>query len=399
MFISYSNFNTLSGHTDSISALAFSSAEGSFFVSSSQDKTIKLWNYTTGKEQGTIKFNTNFTVKAHDKDINAIAISPNDKLIASGSQDKTIKLWDSANGSCLCTLKGHKRGIWSVAFSPVDQVLASSSADNTIKLWNMANYSCLRTFEGHLNSVLRVIFMNHGTQLVSSSSEGLVKVWNIASNDCILSLDNHTDRIWALTLLSNDDNEKDGKPLIASGGADSVINLWEDFTDEQEELAKKKQEEALVQEQSLSNALFHKDYANAILLSISLDQPNRLYNLLYEVVDNGPLELQLRKIISSLPRETSLIKLLHYICNWNTQFKKAYTCQKLLSLIIQEIPLNELVLLPGISEVIRGMVPYTEKHLNRLDDLSTQSYIVDYTLSRMNVLNPAQVKLENDKNK
>ena len=39
-------------------------------------------------------------VQAHDKDINAIAVAPNDKLFASASQDRTAKLWSVTNGSC-----------------------------------------------------------------------------------------------------------------------------------------------------------------------------------------------------------------------------------------------------------------------------------------------------------
>lgn len=34
------------------------------------------------------------TVKAHEKDINTVMVSPNDKLIATGSQDKTAKVFD-----------------------------------------------------------------------------------------------------------------------------------------------------------------------------------------------------------------------------------------------------------------------------------------------------------------
>ncbi len=63
-----------------------------------------------------------WTSKAHDKDVNSVCVSPNDKLIASGSSDKTAKVWRAADGSCLAVLRGHKRGVWCVSFSTVDQV-------------------------------------------------------------------------------------------------------------------------------------------------------------------------------------------------------------------------------------------------------------------------------------
>lgn len=92
------------------------------------------------------------TVLGHDKDINALAVSPNDALLASASQvsdrsrlhdwfacdadgglmrsvcglarwlqDKTVKLWDAKDLSPRGVLKGHRRGVWSIDFSPIDR--------------------------------------------------------------------------------------------------------------------------------------------------------------------------------------------------------------------------------------------------------------------------------------
>ena len=43
---------------------------------------------------------------AHDKEINVVKYSPNEKLIATGSQDKAIKIWDVKKLENIMTLTG-----------------------------------------------------------------------------------------------------------------------------------------------------------------------------------------------------------------------------------------------------------------------------------------------------
>lgn len=54
------------------------------------------------------------TIMAHQKYINAVRISPNDKIVATSSQDKTINLWQANSLQLLKTLKGHRSGIWDI---------------------------------------------------------------------------------------------------------------------------------------------------------------------------------------------------------------------------------------------------------------------------------------------
>lgn len=129
-----------------------SKKSSSFLITGSEDKTVKLWDLSPlfSSKKGSVSSGlplhpvARFTKKAHEKDINSIAIAPNDKLFATGSQDKTAKIFDVAEGKLLGTLRGHKRGIWCVSFSPADQVVATSSGDKTIKIWSLSDYSCLR---------------------------------------------------------------------------------------------------------------------------------------------------------------------------------------------------------------------------------------------------------------
>lgn len=48
----------------------------------------------TAATVGTVDLKTICAVSAHDKDVNQVAVSPNDALIASASQDKTVKVID-----------------------------------------------------------------------------------------------------------------------------------------------------------------------------------------------------------------------------------------------------------------------------------------------------------------
>jgi len=41
--------------------------------------------------------NTSYTILAHQKEMNCVTISPNDKLIATASQDKTAKVYHKLN--------------------------------------------------------------------------------------------------------------------------------------------------------------------------------------------------------------------------------------------------------------------------------------------------------------
>ncbi|XP_029014911.1 transducin beta-like protein 3 [Betta splendens] len=372
-----------SSHTNAVGSITCSRLKASYIVSGSQDCTVKVWDLpadllTAGADVHQIT--ARITEKAHDKDVNSVAISPNDKLLASGSQDRTAKLWSLAgegNLGLVGVFRGHRRGVWAVCFSPVDQVLATSSADGTAKLWSLQDFSCLKTFEGHDASVLKLIFVSKGTQLLTSGSDGLVKLWTIKTNECVKTLDAHQEKVWGLHASRKDDR-------MVTGSADSNITVWVDVTEA--ELAEKqaKQEDQILKNQELSNLLHEKKYLKALGLAISLDQPHTVLTVIKAIRQGEDSRELLEKTVLKL-RLDQKEALLRYCVIWNTNARNCLDAQSVLQVLLTHLPPEELLQYQGARAHLEGLIPYTERHMQRIGHLLRASMFLNFMWQKMRV--------------
>ena len=149
------------GHAEAVGGVALSrkmddkGKTGRFLMTASQDRTIKMWDLTSLPldeiPEEPIKPRSLATLRAHEKDINALDLAPNDRFLASGSQDKLVKIYEvdfnPGQGGAVRhvgTCKGHKRGVWTVKFSKTDRIVASGAADRTVRIWSLDDFSCLK---------------------------------------------------------------------------------------------------------------------------------------------------------------------------------------------------------------------------------------------------------------
>jgi U3 small nucleolar RNA-associated protein 13 len=232
-----------------------------------------------------------------------------------------------------------------------------------------------------------VNFFNHGTQLVSSGSDGLLKLWTIKTGECIETLDAHTDKVWSLSVGKDD-------VYIASGGADSLIQIWQDYSEKEEENQRAAQELKLRSEETLANCLLKKDYRNAMLIAISLQQPFRLFSIFNDLLESptrselerDQLLCMVRELITSLTSD-QISTLFSFIRDWNTNAKYCFVSQSLLHMLFQAFPPSYFTENnKSMRTLLEALIPYTERHFQRAHQLFTNSFIVDYTLQSMDLL-------------
>lgn len=306
----------LAGHLQSVTGVCFSPAKFLVF-SVSEDNYLKLWD---PKSSGSsLK-----SQLAHDKEIHSVHCSPNGAYLITSSRDKTAKIWDSETLDLVATLKGHKKSVWDARFSSWDRLAVTSSADTTIKIWSLISFACTQTLQGHLSSVLQAVFSNMGLQICSTSSDGTMRVWDIKTSTCVSTEECGDDKIWAVATQPD-------LSLIVTGSADSIITVWEDVTEEKVKEGLEKRKKQLEDEQKLTNVMRSGKWEDAFRLAIELDRPFTLLKIMRELKE--PLE-ELTPIVKSLTTDLKE-QLLGYIKKWNSNTKTSTEAQYLLNTVLK----------------------------------------------------------------
>ena len=107
------------------------------------------------------------------------------------------------------------------------------------------------------------------------------------------------------------------------------------------------------------------------------------------------LALSCLALVSLAPSEEQIVQVLGYVRTWNTNAKTSTEAQAVLHAILTHVPTTKLQKCSGVVELIDGLVAYTERHFQRIDQLVQQSFLVDHSLKCMEMLMPVPQMLIN----
>lgn len=119
------------GHSHGITHLAFYPFDPEAFLSSSYDKTLKLW--ATERATLSASFDLNATIYSHSTSPIADHL-----LVACATQNSNVRLVDLKSGSAVQALVAHGGPVLATSWSPRhEHVLVSGHADGKVRVWDI----------------------------------------------------------------------------------------------------------------------------------------------------------------------------------------------------------------------------------------------------------------------
>ncbi|KAM6215658.1 apoptotic protease-activating factor 1 isoform 2-T2 [Rhynchocyon petersi] len=235
------------GHLSWVHSVMFS-PDGSSFLTSSDDQTIRLWEIEKVCKNSATVLKQEVDVVFHDNEVMVLAVdnvkhlqlihgkagqidnlteaqvsccclSPNLQYVAFGDEDGTIKILELPNGRIFPSRIRHKKAVRRIQFTADGETLISSSDDSAIQVWNWRSEKDCVFLQAHQETVKDFRLLKN-SKLLSWSFDGTVKVWNIITGR--LEKDFHCHQAAVLYCDVSPDGTK-----FSSASADKTAKIWD----------------------------------------------------------------------------------------------------------------------------------------------------------------------------
>ena len=163
----------LSGHSHTVSCLAFKPENPKILVSGSWDKTLKIWDLSTAACLSTV------TVDAGPFGVLSVSFSPKEDMIAAGCGTGKIYFIDAQSGEVKRALNAHSDWVRAVSWSPCGKWLASGGDDQMVYIWDAQTFEVKCPVTGHSREVSSLAFSADGRWVMSGSKDKTIRLWDI----------------------------------------------------------------------------------------------------------------------------------------------------------------------------------------------------------------------------
>ncbi|MBI4615443.1 MAG: serine/threonine protein kinase [Planctomycetes bacterium] len=156
--------------------------------------------------------------RSHRGLVNAVALSPDGKLLATAGDDATVRIWEVESGRSLRILVGHAAPVYAIAWSPDGMRLATMGTLDSIRIWEPATGRLAATFPGS-EADFPVLAWLKGGAMLASGGVGAVTLWDTSAEPRIAANLEFPGQVLALA------SPREGSVLAAGGSTEEVL-VW-----------------------------------------------------------------------------------------------------------------------------------------------------------------------------
>ncbi|KAJ1822028.1 Lissencephaly-1 [Coemansia sp. RSA 2671] len=180
---------TLSGHSEWVRSVDVTS-DSRLLCTASNDQSVRLWDPATGECKADMRGHSNVVETARFAPPNAYTSlrrlaglpTPQDAtalglFVISCSRDKTLCLWDTTTGQLLHTFIGHDDWVRDFVFHPSGKTIISVSDDKTMRVWDLATGRCSKTIEASQHFTTCIDFSTVSPLVATGSVDTEVSLW------------------------------------------------------------------------------------------------------------------------------------------------------------------------------------------------------------------------------
>jgi len=161
-------------HEAQVNALAISSG-GDRFLTGSHDRTAILWTLD-GRQLAT--FTHPLRANNANNPVSAVAFAPNGAYVLTAAYDGLLRKWD-LNGNLLEEWPGHESEVTTLAFAPGGLFLISADKSGRVITW--VNGTPTKNIQAHGASIFSVAFHPDGSEYLTASRDGTIRRWGYNS--------------------------------------------------------------------------------------------------------------------------------------------------------------------------------------------------------------------------
>ncbi|KAK8041397.1 beta-transducin [Apiospora phragmitis] len=232
----------LLGSNGPVNAVSYSASPGTYILTGSSDRTIRLYNpastnnssstsYITGPKSAPAEVPQGRLIQtyaAHGYEVLSLRVSHDNARFVSGGGDRSVFLWDVATAQTLRRFGGnaasHSARINSVCFGGDDSsLIISGSLDATVRIWDTRNQSShkpVQILAEAKDAVTSVLVPSGGPEIVAGSVDGRVRSYDVRMGRCVTDVVSPAHGVTSLSAT------RDGQALLV-GSLDSKVRLMD----------------------------------------------------------------------------------------------------------------------------------------------------------------------------